>query len=789
MLKREIIPPPRHIYPADPWRIVEARWPNSFRDRAETIFSLSNGYLGVRGTYEEGRPSLFPATFVNGFHETWPIEHAEEAYGLATTGQTIINVPDATVIELLIDDEPLYLPVANLRHYERVLDMQAGTLGRELHWSTPSGKHVKVSSRRLVSLEHRHVVACCYEVTLLSQDAPLALVSRVVDRQDLMRTDRPGDGPKDPRLARGFDHRVLEAHVARAEGNRMLLGYRTPNSGMSLGMAVDHVIELDGTAHSAEIHVDQDGGKLMISAEAKTGTVVRLVKFAAYQSSRSVPPSELVDRCRLTLDRVVDDGFEALERSQRHHLDRFWARADVQVEASAHPVRLQQAVRWNLFQLAQASWRAEGVGIPAKGLTGQAYEGHYFWDTEIYIVPFLAYTQPRIARNLLRFRHSMLDEARQRARTLNERGALFPWRTINGQEASAYYQAGTAQYHINADIAYAITKYVEVRDDVGFLVELGAEVLIETARLWEDLGFHSDDGRFHIHAVTGPDEYTTVVNDNAYTNLMARRNLRAAVDAVERLRRERPEDYRALVHDVALRPAEVDAWRAAADAMYVPFDIDRGIHPQDEAFLDREVWDLKATPPEKFPLLLHFHPLVIYRHQVIKQADVVLAMFLLGTEFTEEQKARNFGYYDPLTTGDSSLSASVQSIVAAEIGQRAEAFEYFNYALYMDLADIAGNVSNGVHIASAGGAWMALVYGFAGMRDDGGRLRFDPHLPDGWKRLAFSLRFRDRQLSIELTPGSDCFRLVEGEPLELTVRGERHQLVDVLDLANKPEGD
>jgi alpha,alpha-trehalose phosphorylase len=782
MLKREIVPLPRHFYPPDEWRLVEARWPGHLLERGETIFALANGYLGVRGTFEEGRPSLFPATFVNGFHETWPIVHAEEAYGLATTGQTIVNVPDATVLELFVDDEPLFLPAANLRQYERALDFRAGTLTRDLLWSTPSGKHVRVRTCRLVSFEHRHVLATSYEVTLLGAAAPLAVVSRVIDRQDQVRADRAGGAVRDPRLARRFEHRVLQASVARHHDGRLLFGYRTANSGMTLGLAVDHVIDVDRD-HGVEADVDEDGGRVVVTADGEAGTVLRITKYAAYQTSRSVPATELVDRCRRTLDRVVPQGFAALLRHQRRHLDAFWERADVEVRAEPDPDRLQQAVRWNLFQLAQASWRAEDAGIPAKGLTGQAYEGHYFWDTEVYVLPFLAYTQPRIARNLLRFRYSMLDKARDQARRLGHRGALFPWRTINGDEASAYYQAGTAQYHIDADIAHAITRYVAIRGDVGFMVELGAEVLVETARMWEDLGFHGHDGRFHIHSVTGPDEYTTVVNDNVFTNLMARRNLRAAAETVRLLRAERPDDHAALVHAVGLDPAEVEAWERAADAMYVPYDDQRGIHPQDTSFLEREVWDLDATPPEKFPLLLHFHPLVIYRHQVIKQADVVLAMFLLGEEFTAEQKRRNFEYYDPLTTGDSSLSASVQSIVAAEVGDQRKALEYFFYALLIDLADVAGNVSDGVHIAACGGAWMALVQGFGGVRDHAGRLSFEPRLPRRWERLAFQVRFCDRQIHVELTHERERFRLVEGEPVDIVVRGRHHRLSDAVTLA------
>ena len=777
MLKREIVVPPEHLYPPDEWRVVEARYAEEFFERAETVFSLGNGFVGVRGTFEEGRPSLSPGTFINGFHETWPIVHAEQAHALARDGQTIVNVPDVTIIKLYVDDEPLFVPTARVQDYARVLDMRAGTLTREFVWVTAAGKHVRVRSCRIVSLEHRHVMAMTYEVTVLDAAAPVAICSLVLNRQDSHKGGgRPERRPGDPRLATVLPHRVLNASVTELAEQRIVLGYETTNSRMTLGVGVDHVIDA-ASPYRVEGRLNGgDTGEVIVTADARPGVPIRLTKYAAYQASRSIEVPELADRCRRTLDRAERDGFDALAEAQRANLDRFWDRADIRVRMRQSSVRQQQAIRWNLYQVAQASWRAEGAGIPAKGLTGQAYEGHYFWDTEVYVLPFLSYTQPRIARNLLRFRHSMLNRARERAHAVSQRGALFPWRTVNGAEASSNFQAGTAQYHINADIAYAITRNASITGDIHLLGDVGAEILTETARLWQDLGFYGSDEKFHIHGVTGPDEYTTVVNDNTYTNLMARLNLNSAAATVRRLRQERPEDYIALAHAVKLQPAEVESWERAAAAMHVPFDEARGIHPQDDTFLDREVWDLDSTPREKFPLLLHYHPLVIYRHQVLKQADIVLAMFLLGNEFSREQKRRNFEYYDPLTTGDSSLAACVQSIIAAEIGNRRQALEYFEYALHMDLGDVAGNASDGVHIASAAGVWSALVFGFGGVRDYDGQLSFTPALPHSWKQLAFSLRFRGRQIRVQLSQDEEQYLLDEGDPLKVIIRGEPHLL-------------
>jgi alpha,alpha-trehalose phosphorylase len=605
--------------------------------------------------------------------------------------------------------------------------------------------------------------------------APVSIVSRVINRMDEASDATRQHERVDPRLGRQLDHRVLEGRLAEADNGRIRLGYQAANSRMTLAIGVDHLIEAS-VPHLVTTDVDHDRTETIVTAALPPGGHIRITKYAAFQTSRTVDPRDLAARCDRTLDRARASGFDELVEVQRCNLDRFWDRADVEVVDTSAPDRVQQAVRWNIFQLCQASWRTEGSSIPAKGLTGGAYDGHYFWDTEAYVLPFLAYTQPRIARNILRFRHSQLPKARSRAATLDLRGALFPWRTINGEESSALYQAGTAQYHLNADIAYAVRRYVDVRGDVEFLGEVGAEILVETARMWEDLGFYGDDGRFHLHGVTGPDEYTAVVNDNAFTNLMARLNLNYAATAVRLLEEQAPEAFHALRFSLSLQLEEVEAWERAASAMHVPHDDARGITPQDESFLQRERWDLEGTPAEHFPLLLHYHPLAIYRRQVLKQADVVMAMFLVGNEFPLEQKRRNFAYYDPLTTGDSSLSASIQSIVASEIGDEVSATRYFDFALLMDLADVGGNVSNGVHVASAAGAWMALVFGFGGVRDFDGRLTIDPHLPGRIERLAFSLRFRDRQVRVSLTHGEERYVLTDGEPLEVVVRGETHQL-------------
>ncbi|SNU01480.1 alpha,alpha-trehalose phosphorylase [Ruaniaceae bacterium KH17] len=772
----------RSTFPVDPWRLVESRYNEDNLGATETFFAVGNGYLGMRANPEEGRSAYQHGTFINGFHETWPIRHAEDAFGFAETGQTIVNVPDAKVMKIYVDDEPLLLSIADLEQYERSIDFREGVLRRELIWRTPAGKRVRITSSRMVSFTDRHLALMSLEIEMLEGSAPVVVSSQIINRQDgrddyhAAKNGSAGSDPEhqpefDPRKAGKFEGRVLEAQFDWHSTNRMILGYRCTNSGMTLAVGADHSIETENEYTELE-STEPDIGKKVYRISAREGSTIRILKAVAYHTSRGIPVRELSDRCRRVLDRVREEGHEIFAERQREWLAEFWTNSDVELDGDP---AAQQATRWCIFQLAQCAARADGQGIAAKGVTGDGYEGHYFWDTDIYVVPFLIHTNPKLARNALRFRYNLLPAAQKRARVLTQRGALFPWRTISGEEASAYYAAGTAQYHIDADVAFAFAKYADVTGDTEFMHRNGADVLVETARLWADLGFWRVSGTeqsFHIHGVTGPDEYTAVVNNNLFTNVMARYNLRRASALMLEMKESDPANYARILQDRDLAEDEILEWAACADAMYIPYDENFGIHPQDEHFLEREIWDVANTPPSKRPLLLHYHPLVIYRFQVLKQADIVLALFLQGDQFTPAQKRSDFEYYDPITTGDSTLSAVVQSIVAAEVGYQDLAMTYFMSGLYVDLADLHRNASDGVHIASAGGVWNALVYGFAGMRDHDGKITFDPRLPEEWNGLRFPIRIRDSRIRVHLTAGTIEFTLEEGEPRTVFVRGQ-----------------
>ncbi|MBV8522153.1 MAG: glycoside hydrolase family 65 protein, partial [Acetobacteraceae bacterium] len=691
--------------------------------------------------------------------------------------------------KLFVDDEPLWLSSAKLLSFERRLSMKSGTLEREIVWETVTGKQVRVTSRRLVSFAQKHVAAVFYKVELVNSEASVLISSEMVVSAPGARSDDP-----DPRRAAAFAGLRLHHQMSYARDRRLVLCHATEKSRMTLACAIDHLLDT-ACPQSFKTSHDEYSGQTVFAVQAQPGYPIQLTKFMVYHTSQTCTAEELCRRAEWTADRVTELGFGQLLSEQEQYLDDFWRRSDVRVKGIQEDrvrrstIEIQQAIRFNLFHILQASARADETGVPAKGVTGQAYEGHYFWDTEIYLLPFLIYTSPRIARKLLIFRYKMLPQARARARELGHRGAMFPWRTISGEEASAYYAAGTAQYHINADIMYAMGKYVRATGDESFLWEYGAEMLVETARLWLGLGFYSDrkGGKFCINSVTGPDEYNTVVNNNAYTNLMARENLRYAAEVVGSLRASKPDVYQALVDKTALEAQEIDAWIRAADRMYLPYDEGLGIIPQDDSFLDREPWDFKNTPADHYPLLLFYHPLEIYRKQVIKQADVVLALFLLGDAFSMEEKKRNFEFYNAFTTGDSSLSSCVEAIIAAQIGDLDKTIRYGMAALLMDLADVGGNVKDGCHIASMGGTWMMLAYGFGGMRDGDGTLSFWPRrAPEGNAILRFPVTYRGQMLEIEIGSGRAQYSLLKGERLLIRHETESVELTRERPLAIRP---
>jgi alpha,alpha-trehalose phosphorylase len=738
-------------FAVEPWRIRETALDLDILAQTESVFALANGHLGLRGNLDEGEPNGLPGTYLNSVYDEQPLTYGEPGYGYPESSQTIVNVTNGKLIRLLVDDEPFDVRYGQLLTHERILDLRAGNLWRHAEWRSPAGKTVRVSSLRLVSFTQRAVAAICYEVE------PVGAATRLVVQSELVANEPLGlpQLSHDPRQAAAFDAPLhSEEHACR--GLTVELVHRTTASDLCVAAGMDHVVE-GPSGTEVNVECTPDLGRLTVTTRLEPGQCLRIVKFLAYGWSSRRTRQALSDQVAAALAGARHTGWQGLLDEQRVYLDKFWERSDVELDGDPE---VQQAVRFGLFHVLQAGARGEDRAIPAKGLTGPGYDGHTFWDTETFVLPLLTYTLPSATASALRWRHSTLPAARERARLLGLRGAAFPWRTIDGRESSGYWPASTAAFHINADIADAVVRYVDATCDEEFERSVGLEVLVETARLWRSLGHNDGQGQFRIDGVTGPDEYSALADNNVYTNLMAQHNMLAAADAAAR----HHERARAL----GVADEEVAAWRDAAAAIFIPYDDELGVHPQDDAFTEHQVWDFAATPKEHYPLLLHVPYFDLYRKQVVKQPDLVLAMHLRGDAFTQEQKERNFAYYERLTVRDSSLAAGTQAVLAAEVGHMDLAYDYLGETARMDLDDLQHNTRDGVHLAALAGTWIALVDGFGGMRNGDGRLGFAPRLPPGLTRLVLNLCYRGRWLRVTATPTSATYALLAGQPLQLT---------------------
>ncbi|MFI7600517.1 glycoside hydrolase family 65 protein [Actinoplanes sp. NPDC049681] len=750
--------------PADPWTVRETGLSgeelrtSALRQR-ESVFALANGHVGLRGNLDEGTPCGMPGTYLNSLFEERDLQYPEAGYGFPERTETIVDAPDGKLISLTVDDERFDIRSGTVRRHERCLDLRAGTLRRDVEWVSPSGAAVRITSVRVVSFPQPAVAAVRYEVEALERPVRIRIDS------DLLANEDQPDQRDDPRASA-----VLHAPLESLSHSPDVLLHCTRRSGITVASAVAHVGP-PLTASSLTTSSEPNRIRAVVSTTLEPGTPLRLDKFLAYAWGVPGPVdnapgvSAFVDKALGDRDEAVRLGFDELLARQREYLDEFWETADVELDGDPE---VQQGVRFGLFHVLQAGAQAGPHPIAAKGLTGNGYDGHVLWDTETFVLPVLTYTHPACVGLALRWRHATLGLARERARKLRLAGAAYPWRTIGGSECSGYWPAGTAALHVNADIAAAVLRYVAASGDEEFLREAGLEILVETARLWCRVTHADDEGVVHIAGVTGPDEYSALVDDNVFTNLMAQQNLLGAADAAERLGAP------------GVTAEEIGAWRSAARRLFVPYASRREVHEQHRDFTRLQEWDFDETKDDDYPLMLNFPYLELYRRQVVKQADLVLAMMLRGDAFSLEEKRRNFVYYEARTVRDSSLSAPAQAVLAAETGHLDLAYDYAAEAALLDLRSGGEASGDGLHIAACAGAWIALVKGFGGLRDHGGRLSFAPRLPERVPRLSFCLRWRESSVRVTVTR-ADVTYAVTGADLtfehhgsELTVAaGER----------------
>lgn len=730
----------------------------------ESLFFTGNGYLGVRGNFEENLPTDYPSirgTYINAFHDIVPIEYGEKLYGFPETQQKLLNVIDAQTIAIQLGDESFSLFEGEVISYNRTLHLDKGYTERSVHWRSPAGNEVKLTFLRLASFKHKELFMQKLVFEPVNYYGEITIVSKV-------NGDVTNFADKnDPRVSSGHAKRLKLNEALEQEG----LSYvevEALESKLKAACGTVHSI-----SHKTASEVQVNGGSVEFTFRGSLTEPIVFEKKSVYADT--LRHGEELQKSIGEIQSLVSKiDFEEALREQTAYLETFWSDTDIQIEGDQ---QLQEGIRFNLYHLLQSAGRDRFSNIAAKGLSGEGYEGHYFWDTEIYMVPVFLLSNPEIARQLLLFRYSILDGAREHAKIMgHKKGALYPWRTISGSECSSYFPSGSAQYHISADIAYSFVQYYLATGDIEFLKEYGAEVLFETARIWIEAG-HFKDGQFRIDAVTGPDEYTCVVNNNYYTNVMAKHNLKWAFKTYKLLSVTEPGLIEKWEEGLGIENEEVEEWLRAADQMYLPYDPERNINPQDDSFLNKQKWDLQATPEEKFPLLLHYHPLTLYRYQVCKQADTILAHFLLEDEQEPETMKNSYDYYETITTHDSSLSSCVFSIMAAKHGYKEKAYDYFIETARLDLDNTHGNTKDGLHMANMGGTWMAIIFGFAGLRIKEEGISLNPVLPAKWKGYTFPLRYQGRKLHISVTETDMKVELVSGENIEIKLYGENHCLV------------
>lgn len=705
----------------------------SIIEHNESLFTLGNGYLGLRGITSTENSFDKSGTYINGFYEKGPIRYGEKAYGYAENWQTMIPVPEGRGLKITVNNETLFSNSGQFLLNRRILNMKNSSSIWSFRWQDCHGEIYSGSLTTFVPFEMKATAIYHLEITLPEKDMEVVIDSKIFYAEI---TDEDSD---DPRIAAQFNGKSINVTTDESDINNRQIILETTGSNLTLVSGMSH--QVNGLKILTRDCLSTNNG-FIETFKGMGESKISITKSVAYDyDERSNINKAKQSVIQQNLD-CKELGYDSVLKNQLEYMNKFWAISDIIIDGD---IEAQISLRFNLFQLLQSVGRDGKRSIAAKGLSGPGYEGHYFWDAETYVLPFFIYTNPEIAKSMLLYRISILEKAEERAEVLGHKGILFPWRTINGEESSAYFPAGTAQYHINADVALGLVKYIEVTGDREILDIGGTEVLKGTAEFWCSLGSDIPGKGICFNMVTGPDEYTALVDNNYYTNLCAKENLLKAAKWLEGIESD----------------TLINKWRDTANQIFLPQEVE--VTPQDDSFLEKEVWDFENTDRSKHPLLLHFHPLNIYRKQVLKQADVVMAQTLHRAHFPPGLMKRNFDYYEPLTTRDSSLSACVQGISAYWLGYDDLCWEYFLETLHTDRKDLHKNVSHGLHTASMGGAYLMILKGFLGVENYNGTIQLRPRLPKELGSITMKIVIQGDILNIVLLKDSITYGSISGE--------------------------
>ncbi len=750
-------------FKVNPWKIVEKGFDPAYGRVSESVFSLANETMGVRGSFDEGGSvDSLRGFYVNGVYD---IENLNKSYrGIVDHTHFMIPAADWLRTQITLDGEKLDLGKVSFRDFERTLDMREGTLTRSFVWKTAPGKEVRLTFLRFLDMIRRERAYQRITLEAMNFTGEIALSC----------------GLSFDTLHEGYKKCFWTDTRTETEPGKIEMQSRTTLSGQEVYAAVALGEAGESADACGEKTADINMTLLLRQGQARhiDKKAVLLFNGKTGEALWSDGAAALAETQRVSLDDAL--------KAQREYWDAWWATSDIQIEASdggdmEAVAAEQQGIRFCSFQLAQTyNGGSKRHNIGAKGMTGEAYNGHAFWDTESCCLPFYLFTNPQAARDLLLFRYNTLPRALERAGMLDCKGACYPIATLNGEEGCALWQHASLQLQPSTAVAYGIWHYVHLTRDEAFLWEYGAEMLLQIARfLFSRAAKSGKSGKYGFYGVMGPDEFHMMVNNNAYTNYMGKRSLTYAAETLIRMRDLQSEAFAALSEKTALLPEEIAAWQDMADNMYIPCG-ENGLIEQHDGYFDLPHTEISEIPVSEFPLYEHWSYDRIYRTDMIKQPDVLMILYLYNSSFSEEVKRTNYDFYQPRTIHESSLSPAIHSILAAEIGNMDDAVRFFGYATRLDLDNYNRNTREGLHITSIAMAWANIVYGFAGLRGDTQTLRFAPRLPARWKKLSFSVLYRARVIRVDMETAGTFFRLVKGEALPVDVYGENYSLADEL---------
>ena len=725
-----------------PWQIIEEGFDPAYSQVAESIFSLGNEYTGLRGYFEEGYSGdSLQGSYLNGVYERRMLPKSGYK-GMLPFTEFMVNTVDWVYTRIVCNGQPLDLAVSHVTDFRRVLDLRSGILSRSFVWQVDAKTALELSFERFTSMEREQFVGQKLTIKALAGTADV--------------TVRAGLDFTRPHVSMGDSMFEVGSQSSTGSHARILAATKTTKQRVYAAAVFKG---MEGTPWEYEAGIASNCFHTVLKTEESTA----LDRVVALLSARSdAEQASLHERIQTANAELETIGYETLKAASSSWWKKQWAVSDIEIVGDAEN---QQGIRFCIFQMHQTLHTAKyGAVFGAKGLTGEAYNGNTFWDSEVCCLPFYLFNNPEAAKSFLKFRYDTLSEAKERAADLDCKGAFYPIATISGRECCDLWQHASLQPQASTGVAYGLWNYVHQTGDTEFLYSYGAEMLVEISRMLATRGDTDPvTGKYGYYCIMGPDEFQMMVHHNAYTNFMAQKVLRFTMETLAQMEKDAPEACRKL----NVTAEELADWQDKADRMYIPYDEETKLFEQHMGYFHLPILDINSIPVEEFPLYSHWSYERIYRNSMIKQPDVLMFMMLYGSEFAKEQLAANFDFYEPRCIHESSLSPSIHSILACRLGRMEKAENLFGFATRMDLDNYNRNTHEGLHTTSIAGAWMNIVYGFGGLRSDANILSIAPCIPKGWEKYTFSVCVGESVLRVAVTQTEVKLEVVNGEAVKL----------------------